>query len=483
MARQWIDWFLGVRTPVERRKAIQVGLASAAGMLLSATESHAVRNSGKGRSVVVVGGGFAGLACAHELASVGCRVTVLEARDRVGGRAHSLVDWIPGKIVEAGGELLGANHPTVQAYAQTLGLTLNPTVDYETPSPEPTLINGRTLDRDELEAITVETDEIYDAFTNAARVVDGDCCWKTPDADKLDQISTADWIQQQKGSATAKAIVYLQFMLDNAVIPERQSLLGNLTVIHGGGLEKYWTDTEVFRCQGGNQQYAIQLAERIGAANIHLKSPVTRITVTASKVRVTDATGKQYEADDVVLAVPPSLWDRIEIEPRLPDSLAPQMGDAVKFLSMVKERFWESHGLPPTAFADDGVGSLWFGTENQIASDVRECIVSFIGGPSATMWSQLDDEQRQLQYTEKLERLQPGFAAALLEMQFVNWPKEEWTAGGYSFPAPGQIIAQGPTLREGLGRLHFAGEHTCYPFIGYMEGALNSGVSLAKRMV
>jgi monoamine oxidase len=57
-----------------------------------------------------------------------------------------------------------------------------------------------------------------------------------------------------------------------------------------------------------------------------------------------------------------------------------------------------------------------------------------------------------------------------------------WSKAGYSFPAPGQIISQGKTLYEGLGRLHFAGEYTCYQFIGYMEGALNSGAGVARRL-
>jgi monoamine oxidase len=30
--------------------------------------------------------------------------------------------------------------------------------------------------------------------------------------------------------------------------------------------------------------------------------------------------------------------------------------------------------------------------------------------------------------------------------------------------------------------MHFAGEHTCYKFVGYMEGALSSGVSVARRI-
>jgi hypothetical protein len=37
-------------------------------------------------------------------------------------------------------------------------------------------------------------------------------------------------------------------------------------------------------------------------------------------------------------------------------------------------------------------------------------------------------------------------------------------------------------MYKGLGRLHFAGEHTSYKFVGYMEGALNSGAALAQRI-
>ena len=64
----------------------------------------------------------------------------------------------------------------------------------------------------------------------------------------------------------------------------------------------------------------------------------------------------------------------------------------------------------------------------------------------------------------------------------MDWPGDRWTMGGYSFPAPGQVTTQGPTLYEGIGRLHFAGEHTSYAFVGFMEGALNSGAALARRI-
>ena len=64
----------------------------------------------------------------------------------------------------------------------------------------------------------------------------------------------------------------------------------------------------------------------------------------------------------------------------------------------------------------------------------------------------------------------------------MNWPSDRWAKASYSFPAPGQVTAHGPVFFKGLGRLHFAGEYTCYAFPGYMEGALQSGARLANRL-
>ncbi len=184
----------------DRRKLVQLGAASAAGILLYSSGSVPVHAAGAGRKVLVVGAGFAGLAAAHELASAGCEVLVLEARDRVGGRVHTLTDWVPGKVVEAGGELLGANHPTVHAYAATFGLVLDDVVDHDAPNPEPTWMNGKLLTKNELASLTIETDAIYDALTELASEMAGDAPWKTPNAVTLDQTTTADWINQQSAS-------------------------------------------------------------------------------------------------------------------------------------------------------------------------------------------------------------------------------------------------------------------------------------------
>jgi monoamine oxidase len=70
--------------------------------------------------------------------------------------------------------------------------------------------------------------------------------------------------------------------------------------------------------------------------------------------------------------------------------------------------------------------------------------------------------------------------------KFMDWIGDKWTKGSYSFPAPGEVTTTAPLLRRPFARrLHFSGEHTCNAFVGYMEGALQSGLrvaeSLAKR--
>ena len=69
-----------------------------------------------------------------------------------------------------------------------------------------------------------------------------------------------------------------------------------------------------------------------------------------------------------------------------------------------------------------------------------------------------------------------------MNSQFINGHNDPLARGSYSFPAPGQVMSIGPILEQGLGRLHFAGVHCCPAFVGYMEGALQSGVRLARRL-
>lgn len=459
-----------------------MAVAGSAGWLLSTQPASAGANRA-GRKVLVIGAGFSGLACAHELLAAGCDVQVIEARNRVGGRVVSFKDLVTGKNVEGGGELLGSNHPTVLAYAEKFDLDFLDVPDDEAKLPAPVEIGGRRLSAEEVAATEKEIDQACARMTDDARAVVPDAPWETPRAADFDAVNTQEWIDRQEISDLARKLLASQFTADNSVAVERQSYLGNLAQVRGGGLERYWDETEVYRCRGGNQQFATKLAEAIGPDRIHLGCPVVRINVTDARVTIQDAAGKTYEADDVVLTAPPSTWRKIEFTPGLPAVLAPQMGTAVKYLAAVNGPFWKDHGLPPSAYSDGPLNCVWWGTAAQPPEPPGEALISFTGGPQAKTWSELPPEARETRYQELLESFFPGCQAAVVQTRFMNWVGDPWTLAGYSFPSPGQVVTQGPLLQRGLGRLHFAGEHTCYQFVGYMEGALHSGVAAARRMV
>ena len=79
-----------------------------------------MRNSGllSGRSVVVAGAGLAGLTAAVELQKSGAQVTVLEARDRIGGRVWTVRNgFAEGQHAEAGGDLIDTDHEAIRRLA------------------------------------------------------------------------------------------------------------------------------------------------------------------------------------------------------------------------------------------------------------------------------------------------------------------------------------------------------------------------------
>src|SRR5512144_328034 len=80
-----------------------------------------------GPSVIVVGAGLAGLSAAVQLLKDGARVTVIEARARVGGRVLTIRDaFMQGQHAEAGGDFIDAGQEEIRRLVHEYGLTLHP---------------------------------------------------------------------------------------------------------------------------------------------------------------------------------------------------------------------------------------------------------------------------------------------------------------------------------------------------------------------
>ena len=96
--------------------------------------------------VVVIGAGFAGLTAAYELSHAGADVTVVEARNRVGGRVISFTDLVSGSAMEGGAELIGTNHAIWLDYAKRFKLGFIDITEEDAEAP-PQAVGGERVRR------------------------------------------------------------------------------------------------------------------------------------------------------------------------------------------------------------------------------------------------------------------------------------------------------------------------------------------------
>src|SRR5262245_60398973 len=97
-----------------------------AGVTAAATLAPRYSLAARAPSVVIVGGGIAGLNCALELADAGVRSTVYEASGRIGGRMFSNSSyWDANQVTEWCGELIDTSHTTIRKLAKRFDLRLD----------------------------------------------------------------------------------------------------------------------------------------------------------------------------------------------------------------------------------------------------------------------------------------------------------------------------------------------------------------------
>jgi monoamine oxidase len=469
-----------------RRRFLELTCAAGTAYLLSEGTSAWGKERphlGTRPRVVVIGAGFAGLACAFELAGAGADVSVIEARHRVGGRVISIDDFLPGVVVEGGGEFIGANHPTWVSYAKRFGLELVDAGDDEDDR-SPVMINGKVYVGKEVAKIWEEIEGALQAITADSKGVDTEAPWKSPHARKLDHTTLAEAAKQWPMSATTRAAFSSLLQNDDACALDRTSYLFYLTAVAGGGGARYWTDSEAYRCRGGNQRLAWKLAEALGD-RVRLREPVESVNLAENQgVTVRLRKGDVLEADAAVLTVPPSAWDTIRFHPSLPDDYRVHLGPAVKFLARVKSAFWSKLGLNPAGLTDTLVGTTWDASDRERTSpEMAACLTVFAGGAPAEMCLELAPDALRRAIGEELDKVFPGYSRQVEKTMFLGWPREAFTKCGYSALAPGQVTTCWPKIHEGFrDRLFFAGEHTSLNFPGFMEGALHSGAKLARRL-
>ena len=441
-------------------------------------DGPAAAGGGRTRHVIVVGAGLAGLTAALRLQDAGARVTVLEARDRVGGRAHTIrAPFAGGQHADAGGEFVDGDHRTIRRLVGRMGLSLDDVgarVDRELAS----FIRwrGRTWSYDDLYGRAEEgLTRFWDRTDDLAADFDlGDV-----DADRR---SVADLLDEVELGPEARFLAE-RFVIDEfCVAPAALSLLFHLhlAVVTAGQSED---DVEAYRIAGGSDRLASAIADALDDP-VRTGTPVRAVERTGRGVAVVHDGGR-ITADRVVLAAPLPALRNVEIDPAPPDRWRRAVdevgyGTGGKTLLQYDRRAWLDDGWSGDSLTDRPVSSTWEATDAQ-AGDAG-ILIAWAVGPDGVRFTDQADDRRTSEASDLVETLQPGSRPLLGATAHAAWHTDPWSGGTYVAFAPGQMTAYWEAVREPFGRVHLAGEHTD-DYAGWMEGAVRSGVRVADEVV
>jgi monoamine oxidase len=426
---------------------------------INAQNFHPVLDCNMAKSVIIIGGGVAGLSAANELLRNGCVVTLLEAKQRFGGRMHTIRQ---GKLpIELGAEFIhGKSKPLLHAI-RAAGLSM-----HEVPDSNQLFENGK------LKPIQIwdKVSEVMNRISPRGR----DKSFKEfLDRQKCDertrQLMTA-FVEGFDAARTERISAHALLAAERSA--EKMSGAAQARVNEGYSALIEFYEKEI-RSRGGT------LVKDALARRVRWKPGAVEIAVHRA------GSGEMFPAEAALITLPLGVWKAREVlfEPALPKKQkaadAMQFGNVVKVTLVFRKPWWPKADFGFIQAPDEPIPVWW--------SDPRGAILTgWAGGPKADI---LPAQSPARLESVALATLQKIFGAKSLRKKLVashsyNWADDPQVRGAYSYlPVDGLDLPK--ALAASVKKtLFFAGEATALDAqMGTVFGALESGLRAAKEIL
>lgn len=420
--------------------------------------------------VLVIGGGFAGCVAARELADNGYRVTLLEAQGRVGGRAFT--SKFAGVNYEVGALMLSWKQPFIWNEVTRYGLEIESIVGSLAPEECYWIANGKPEKAPASEFFDLFVPPVekfysdmgqafpfpYEPLTNLGRVAE------------LDKHTVRDRLNERFDSEVERSFADNWASVPLAREASDVGLASSMALVASFGSVAASLEGTGYRLKEGTSALVEAIADD-GNFELVLNSPVASIMQSGESVRIITEAGRAYFAKKVVIAAPVNTYDYIDFEPPLSDKKLSAArgkkagGKGAHINARIKGK------LPPllaVAPSDKPLHLL-------LTTDILEDSVIVDGyGPDADMFDGTDAGEVQ----EIIRQWIPD--AEVLESVSYRWDLDPFSQGTWCGFGAGVLTEYFEALRSPEGNIYFASGDSASAFRGFMEGAIESGVRVAR---